>query len=44
MEMIVVTNEKENGKIVNILQSGYKMYDNIIRPARVKVGQFTKES
>lgn len=39
MEMVKVTNESENDKIVSILQSGYKMNDMILRPARVKVGR-----
>lgn len=39
MEMVPVTDEKENGRIVTILQSGYKMNDSILRPARVKVGK-----
>lgn len=38
MEMVTVTNESENGKLVTILQSGYRMNDTILRPARVKVG------
>lgn len=42
IEMVNVENESNNGKLTNILQSGYKMHENILRPARVKVGQFTK--
>jgi molecular chaperone GrpE len=38
MEMVPVTNERDNGKIVRVLQSGYKMHDTILRPARVHVG------
>ena len=38
MEMVTVTNEEENGKLVNILQSGYRMHDIVLRHARVKVG------
>lgn len=38
MEMVTVTNSAENGKIVSTLQSGYRMHDMILRPARVKVG------
>ncbi len=44
IEMVKVENESENGKLINILQSGYKMHENILRPARVKVGQFIKEN
>ncbi len=39
MEMITITDESENGKIVSVLQSGYRMHDSVLRPARVKVGQ-----
>ena len=42
METVNVTNEDENGKIINILQSGYRMHDSILRPARVKVGHNDK--
>jgi len=38
VEMVNVTNESENGRIVRVMQSGYKMYDTILRPARVHVG------
>jgi molecular chaperone GrpE len=38
MELIIVTDEKEHDKIVQVLQSGYRMHDMILRPARVKVG------
>lgn len=38
MELVTVTDEKEHDKIVSVLQSGYRMHDNILRPARVKVG------
>ena len=44
MEMVKVTNEEENDKLVAILQSGYSMHDMLVRPARVKVGQFEKEN
>jgi molecular chaperone GrpE len=38
MEMVAVTDGSENGKIVSVLQSGYRMHDTVLRPARVKVG------
>ncbi|MFA6608654.1 MAG: nucleotide exchange factor GrpE [Candidatus Paceibacterota bacterium] len=44
MEMVKVTNESENDKIVRILQSGYRMNDMILRPARVHTGHFEKVS
>ena len=43
MEQVLVTNEEENGKIVKLLQSGYRMHDTVLRPARVYVGYFEKE-
>lgn len=42
MEMVNVENESENDKIVFILQSGYRMNETILRPARVKTGHFEK--
>lgn len=38
IEVVKVTNENEHDKIVSVLQSGYRMHENILRPARVKVG------
>lgn len=40
MEMVSVADEKENDKIVKVLQSGYKMNDMILRPARVHTGRY----
>lgn len=40
MEMVRVASEEENDKIVSVLQSGYRMVDIILRPARVRVGHF----
>lgn len=42
MEIVKVTNKEEDGKIVSILQSGYRMHDTVLRPARVKTGHFEK--
>lgn len=42
MEMVKVASEEENDKIVRILQSGYRMNDMILRPARVHIGHFEK--
>lgn len=39
VELVKVDDESENDKILIVLQSGYKMGDQILRPARVKVGQ-----
>lgn len=44
MEMIPVTDENENDKIMNVLQSGYRMHETVLRPARVKVGHFEKQN
>ncbi len=38
MEMVKVASDDENDKIVSVLQSGYRMHDSVLRPARVKVG------
>lgn len=38
MENIAVADEKEDGTIIRVLQSGYKMHDSILRPARVHTG------
>ncbi|MCX6756685.1 MAG: nucleotide exchange factor GrpE [Candidatus Nomurabacteria bacterium] len=42
MEMINVENESENDKIIFVLQSGYRMNEIVLRPARVKTGHFEK--
>jgi molecular chaperone GrpE len=38
--IIPVENPELDHKVVKILQKGYRMGDNLIRPARVQVGQF----
>ncbi len=35
-----VEDKEKSGKIVNVLQKGYKLGDKLLRPARVKVGIF----
>ncbi len=42
MGTVEVSEEAKNDTIVTILQSGYKMHDTILRPARVKTGRFEK--
>lgn len=42
MEHVPVTDESQNDKLVQVLQKGYKMADIILRPARVKTGEYTK--
>jgi molecular chaperone GrpE len=44
MQSVEVADEKDDEKIVKVLQNGYKMHDSILRPARVHVGQFKKEN
>lgn len=44
MQSIEVEDEKDDDKIVKVLQNGYKMHDTILRPARVHVGQAKKEN
>ncbi len=39
VEMIKVENDKEVGKIVSVIQKGYKMGDRIIRVPNVRVGE-----
>lgn len=38
MQSVPVENDSEDGKVVKVLQNGYKMHDSILRPARVHVG------
>lgn len=40
MEITNVTNNGEHDKITKVLQSGYRMHDTILRPARVHVGRY----
>ena len=42
IEMVDTTNETDNDKLIRILQSGYRINDNILRPARVHVGRYSK--
>lgn len=42
MEHVPVEDEKENDKVVQVLQKGYKMGDIVLRPARVKTGEHKK--
>lgn len=41
MEQVRVENEKDNDKIMKVLQNGYKMNDMILRPARVHTGHYS---
>lgn len=40
ISMIDVSDEKKDGMIIEVLQKGYKIYDRVLRPAKVKVGKF----
>lgn len=40
MEVVKVADGGEHDKIVRVLQSGYRMHDMILRPARVHTGHF----
>ena len=39
VEMVPVTDMKDDHKVIVVIQKGYKMGEKIIRPAKVKVGQ-----
>lgn len=40
MEHVPITDEKQDDTLVQILQKGYKMGNTVLRPARVKTGEF----
>jgi molecular chaperone GrpE len=40
----VLYGEGEEGKVIEELQKGYKLYDRVIRPAMVKVGKAKEET
>lgn len=42
MEHVPVEDAKDNNRIVQVLQKGYKMGDTVLRPARVKTGEYKK--
>lgn len=42
MEHVPVDDESKDGTIMQVLQKGYKMADVILRPARVKTGEYKK--
>lgn len=44
MQSVPVENESEDGKVIRVLQNGYKMHESILRPARVHVGHFEKNN
>lgn len=40
IENIKVNDKEKDGKVIEVIQSGYKIGETIIRPAKVKVGEF----
>jgi molecular chaperone GrpE len=42
VELVAVEDESSDGKIIQVLQKGYTMSDVVLRPARVKTGEFKK--
>lgn len=40
VEMVPVQKAEDDGKIVGVVQRGYLLNDKVIRPAKVKVGEF----
>lgn len=42
LETISVTDEKEHDSVIEIIQAGYKRNDVILRPAKVKVGEYSE--
>ena len=42
MEVVPVNEESKDHTVVQVLQKGYKIADTIVRPARVKTGEYKK--
>ncbi len=42
-ELVATYNKDEDGKIVQVLQKGYSLNGKAIRPAKVKVGEYTEK-
>ena len=42
MGMTPVTDKEQDGRVVAVVQKGYKMTDKVIRPAMVMVGRYTE--
>ena len=40
IETVPVENESDDGKILEVVNSGYKLHNKLIRPPKVKVGDF----
>jgi molecular chaperone GrpE len=39
--LVEVTDQKDDHKVVEVIQKGYKLNGKLVRPAKVKVGHFT---
>lgn len=44
LAMVNTEKEEENHKILEVLQKGYKLNDRIVRPAKVRVGEFINKN
>lgn len=44
LEMVAVEDKKQDGKIIDVVQKGYKLADKMIRPAKVKVAEVKAKS
>lgn len=44
LEMVETDNKNDDHKILSVVQKGYKMGDKVIRPAKVKVANYTEQS
>lgn len=42
IEHVAVTDEKQDHTVVEVVGKGYKLHDKVLKPARVKVGEFKK--
>ena len=40
VEHVVVTDEKQDHVVVEVVGKGYKLHDKVLKPAKVKVGEF----
>lgn len=43
VEHVIVEGKENHNKVVEVVQKGYKLHDKIVRPPRVKVGEFKEE-
>ncbi len=43
VQMVTVDKIEDDGKVASVVQKGYLLHDKVIRPAKVKVGEFKKK-